>query len=180
MAITKWILDTTHSEIQFKIKHLMISTVTGQFNKFEGSFESEGDNFSTAKALIAVDVKSINTNNEQRDAHLNNDDFFDTKHFPQLTFESKKIEKSDSDHYKIHGILTMRGVSREIVLDGEPSGLIKDPWGNERIGISVEGKVNRKDFGVSFGLLSETGGVALGNEVKLSVNAEFVKQAPAA
>jgi len=176
MKTTKWILDPTHSEIQFKVKHLMISTVTGQFNKFEGTFTSEGANFSTSKAKINVDVTSISTNNEQRDAHLKADDFFDTKNFPNLTFESGKVEKLDEENYKIHGTLMIRGISKEIVLDGELSDTIKDPWGNERIGISIEGKINRKDFGVSFSMLTETGGIALGNEVKFFVNAQFVKQ----
>jgi len=176
MTTTKWVLDTTHSEIQFKVKHLMISTVTGQFNKFEGFFETEEDDFTTAKAYFTADINSISTNNDQRDAHLKHSDFFDAENYPQLTFESEEIERVDDENYKIHGILTLRGVSKKIILDAEWGGTTQDPWGNTRDGFSLNGKINRKDFGVSFGLLTETGGVALGDEVKLLVNAQFVKQ----
>ncbi len=173
---TKWVIDPAHSEIQFKIKHLMISTVTGQFNKFEGTIETEDDDFATAIANFSADVNSISTNNEQRDAHLKNPDFFDADNYPRLTFESRKIEKLDEENYKVHGIFTLRGVSKEIILDAEFGGSVIDPWGNTRVGFSLSGKINRKDFGVSFGLLSETGGVALANEVKLIVNAQFTRQ----
>ena len=177
MATTKWVLDTMHSEIQFKVKHLMISTVSGQFNKFEGSFETEDDNLLSAKASITIDVDSISTNNEQRDQHLKNGDFFDTPNHPQLTFTSDGIKYAGDGAYKIHGTLTLRGVSKEVVFDAEISEVVKDPWGSERIGVTANGKVNRKDFGVSFGLLSETGSVGLGNEVKMNINSQFVKQA---
>ncbi len=179
MKTTKWAIDPTHSEMQFKIKHLMISTVTGQFNKFEGGFESEGEDFTTAKARITADINSISTNNEQRDAHLKASDFFDLANHPQLTFESEKIEKLDAENYKVHGTLTMRGVSKKIILDAELGSITKDPWGNTRAGFSLNGKINRKDFGVSFGMLTETGGIALGEEVKININAQFVKQAVA-
>ena len=179
MTKTKWVIDPTHSEMQFKIKHLMISTVTGQFTKFEGWFETEGNDFSTAKAHITADINSINTNNEQRDVHLKASDFFDIEHHPELTFESVKVEKTDEENYNNYGVLTMRGVSKDIVLDAELGGITKDPWGNTRVGFSLTGKLNRKDFGVSFGMLTETGGIALGEEVKININAQFVKQAVA-
>lgn len=179
MTTTKWVIDPAHSEIQFKIKHLMISTVTGQFNKFEGSVETEGENFDTAKAQFTADINSISTNNEQRDTHLRNSDFFDAENYPQLIFGSRKVEKTDEEEYKIHGILTIRGISKSIVLDAEFGGITKDPWGNTRAGFSVSGKINRKDFGVSFGNLTETGGIALSEDVKILANAQFVKQADA-
>ena len=172
----KWVLDATHSEVQFKIKHLMISTVTGQFGKFEGTVETEDDDFANAKAQFSADIDSISTNNEQRDAHLKNPDFFDAENNPQITFVSDRIEKVVEDNYKIHGILTLKGVSKQIILDAELGGIVQDPFGNTRVGFSVNGKINRKDFGISFGLVSETGGVALSNEVKLLVNAQFIKQ----
>lgn len=178
MATTKWAFDITHSDIQFKIKHLMISTVTGQFTKFEGAVETDGDDFSTAKATFAADINSISTNNEQRDAHLRNGDFFDAENHPQLTFTSDKIEKRDAENYKIYGTLTMKGVSKPIILEGEFGGILaKDPWGLTRVGFAITGKLSRKDFGVSFGLVTDAGGVGLGEEVKLLVNAQFVKQA---
>jgi polyisoprenoid-binding protein YceI len=176
MATTKWAIDPTHSEIQFKIKHLMISTVTGQFNRFEGNIEMEAEDLTTAKAYFTADVNSISTNNEQRDAHLKNNDFFDVENYPQLIFETETVEKADEENYKVHGILTMRGISKNIVMDAEFGGITKDPWGNTRIGFSLTGKINRKDFGVSFGLFTETGGIALSDEVKLLANAQFVQQ----
>lgn len=176
MSTTKWILDPTHSEVQFKVKHLMISTVTGQFNKFEATAETEDEDFTTATARFTADINSISTNNEQRDAHLKNTDFFDAENHPQLIFESTKIEKTGDEEYKINGIITMRGVSKNIVLDAEFGGITKDPWGNTRVGFSLTGKLNRKEFGVSFGMLTETGGIALGEEVKLLLNVQFVKQ----
>jgi len=172
---TTWVMDTIHSDIQFRIKHLLISTVTGQFNQFEGTIETEADDFDTSKAHFSADINSISTNNEQRDAHLKNDDFFDAANFPKLSFETEKTEKVDENNYKIHGIFTLRGVSKKIILDAELGGIVQDPWGNTRAGFSVNGKISRKDFGVSFGL-ADAGGVGLGDEVKMMVNAQFVKQ----
>jgi len=176
MATTKWVIDPTHSEVQFKIKHLMISTVSGQFNQFEGIAETDSDDFTGAKARFSADINSISTNNEQRDEHLKNGDFFDAENHPQLTFETEDIEKIDDEDYKIRGVLTMRGVSRNIELNAEFGGITQDPWGNTRAGFELSGKINRKDFGVSFGMLTETGGIALGEEVKLAASVQFVKQ----
>jgi polyisoprenoid-binding protein YceI len=176
MTTTKWVLDATHSEIQFKVKHLMISTVTGQFNTFEGSIETEEDDFTTAKAHFSADINSISTNNEHRDAHLKNADFFDAENYPQLTFESEKIEQVDDENYKVHGDFTLRGITKKIILDAELGGTTVDPWGNTRVGFAIKGVINRKDFDVSFGLLTDTGGIALSDEVKLLVNVQFVKQ----
>jgi polyisoprenoid-binding protein YceI len=177
MTTTKWAIDPIHSEIQFKVKHLMISNVTGQFNKFKGTVETTGDDFTTAKAQFTADIDSISTNSEQRDAHLQNSDFFDAQNHPQLVFESDKLEMISEDNYKLHGRLTMRGTTKNIVLDAEFGGITQDPWGNTRTGFSISGKINRKDFGVSFGMVSETGGVLLGDEVKISASIQFVKQA---
>jgi polyisoprenoid-binding protein YceI len=176
MSKTQWILDAVHSEMQFKVKHLMITNITGQFNKFEGKVETEGDDFTTAKVHITAEVNSISTNNEQRDGHLQSSEFLDKENYPQLTFESEKMEKVDEDNYKLHGTLTMRGVSKKVVLDAELGGIAKDPWGNTKAGFTITGKINRKDFGVSFSMLTETGGIALGEEVKLNVSAQFTKQ----
>jgi polyisoprenoid-binding protein YceI len=177
MATTKWTLDPTHSEIQFKVKHLMISTVTGSFKQFDGTVETESEDLTTAKVRFNADANSIFTNNEQRDAHLKANDFFDAENHPQLIFESNKLEKIDDEAYKLHGTLTMRGTSKNLVLDVEFGGFVKDPWGNSRAGFSVKGKINRKDFGVSFSMVSETGGILLGEEVKLQAEVQFVKQA---
>jgi polyisoprenoid-binding protein YceI len=172
-----WILDPTHSELQFKIKHLMISTVSGQFNQFKATVETAGDNFTTAKVHFQATVSSISTNNEQRDAHLKAGDFFDTEKYPDILFEGEKMEKIGEDEYKLQGTITVRGVSKKLVLDVEFGGITKDPWGNTRTGFSVTGKINRQDYGMSFGAVSETGGLLLGDEVKINANVQFVKQA---
>ncbi len=174
--IVQWALDASHSEIQFKVRHLMISHVSGQFNTFSGSVETEGDDFESAKIHFTADIDSVSTNNEQRDAHLKNGDFFDLESHPKLNFESTSLEKINEEEYKLYGVLTLRGISKNIVLNVEVGGITKDPWGNTRAGFSVTGKINRQDFGVSFGVVSETGGLLLDNEVKVYANVQFVKQ----
>ena len=175
MATTKWALDPTHSEIQFKVKHLMISKVTGQFQKFSATVETEGDDLATASVDFSADVSSVSTNNEQRDAHLRAGDFFDTENHPYLTFISSKMELINEENYKVYGTLTMKGVSKEEVFNVEFGGMVQDPWGNTRMGVEVSGKINRKDYGVSFSMVSETGGLLLGEDVTLHIQAEFVK-----
>jgi len=179
MANQTWVLDPTHSELQFKIKHLMISTVSGQFNEFKATVKTDEDSFTNAKVHFEAAVDSISTNNEQRDAHLKNGDFFDTEKYPVITFDSERMEKTSEDEYKLHGTLTMRGVSKKIILNAEFGGITKDPWGNTRTGFSVTGKINRQDFGMSFGAVSETGGLLLGDDVKINANVQFVKEAVA-
>ncbi len=177
MANTKWAMDATHAEVHFKVKHMLVSNVTGNFKTFNASVETEGDDMSTAKVHFTADIDSISTNNEQRDGHLKTGDFFDAANHPQLTFDSEKLEKVSGDDYKLHGTLTMRGVSKPVVLNVEYGGMMQDPWGNTRVGFSVAGKINRKDFGVSFNMASETGGILLGEDVAISANVEFVKEA---
>jgi polyisoprenoid-binding protein YceI len=177
MATTKWSIDATHSEVLFKIRHMMVSNVSGQFKQFDASIETEGDNISTAKVRFTADVASISTNNEQRDAHLRNGDFFDAENHPQITFESNELTKTGIDEYTANGTLTMRGVSKPVTLKVEHGGVVQDPWGNTRTGFSISTKINRKDFGVSFSMVSETGGLLLGEDVTISASAEFVKQA---
>ncbi len=174
MATKKWVLDASHSDIQFKVKHLMITTVTGSFNTFSASVETEDDDISTAKIQFNADVNSISTNNAQRDAHLKNSDFFDADVHPKLTFTSSKLEKADGDDYKLYGSLTMRGVSKPVTLNVEFGGIITDPWGNTRAGYTVSGKVDRTAFGVSFGAVSDTGAIMLGHDVSIIANVQFV------
>jgi polyisoprenoid-binding protein YceI len=157
----------------------MISTVTGQFNQFSGTVETDENDFSKAKIEFAAEINSISTNNEQRDAHLKNGDFFDVEKHPQLTFKSDKLEKITDDEYKLSGTLTMRGTGKKVILDVELGGVTQDPWGNTRAGFTITGKINRKDFGVSFGAVTETGSLLLGDEVKIIANVQFVKQAVA-
>ena len=175
MAKTKWTLDPTHAEIQFKVRHMMVSWVTGSFKQFNAEVETDGEDFTTAKVNLSADVNSINTNNEQRDAHLRHGDFFDADNHPQIKFESTKLQKLDDENYQLEGILTMRGTSKPVVLKAEFGGITLDPWGNIRTGFTVNGKINRKDFGVSFSMVSETGGILLGEDVTINANVEFVK-----
>ena len=177
MANQTWVLAPTHSELQFKIKHLMISTGTGQFNQFKATVETDGDDFATANVHFEAVVESISTNNEQRDAHLKNGDFFDAVEYPLITFDSEKMEKISEDEYKLQGTLTLRGVSKKVILNAGFGGITQDPWGNTRTGFSVTGKINRQEFGMSFGVVSETGGLLLGDEVKINANVQFVKEA---
>jgi polyisoprenoid-binding protein YceI len=179
MATTKWVIDPTHSEIHFKVRHLMVSYVTGSFKQFSAEVKTKGEDISTAKVKFTADINSISTNNDQRDAHLRTGDFFDAENHPQLAFESDKLEKTDDENYKLYGTLTIRGNSKKIVLNVEYGGITQDPWGNTRTGFSISGKINRKDFGVSFGMVSETGGVLLGDDVVINANVEFVKEAVA-
>lgn len=177
MANTKWVMDPTHSEVHFKVKHMLVSTVTGHFKTFNATVATEGDDISTAKVHFTADIASISTNNEQRDGHLKTGDFFDADNHPQLTFDSERLEKAAGDDYKLYGTLTMRGVSKQIILNVEFGGIMQDPWGNTRTGFSVAGKINRKDFGVSFSMVSEAGGILLSEDVAISANVEFVKEA---
>ena len=176
MAKTKWLLDPVHSGLQFKIKHLVISNVSGAFKSFNATVETEGEDFSTALINLAAEMASISTNNEQRDAHLRNSDFFEVEKYPELQFKSTKIEKRDSDNYILYGDLTLKGVTKPIHVNVEFNGIAKDPWGGERAGFVVTGKINRSDWGVSFNSILETGGVALSEEVKISSELELVKQ----
>ena len=176
MAITTWILDPTHSEVEFKVKHMMISTVSGKFTKFDAAVQTEDEDFTTAKVSFTVDVDSITTGNEQRDGHLKAPDFFDTPKFPQIKFVATKYENVDNDgSYEIYGDLTIRDVTKQVKLDAEFGGVIKDPWGNTRAGITVSGKINRKEFGLQFHAVTEAGNLVLSDDVRIHVGLEFIR-----
>src|SRR5919107_771974 len=177
MATTKWVLDPTHSELGFKIKHLMISNVSGSLKSFEAEVETQGEDFTTAKINLSADMASISTNNDQRDAHLRNSDFFEVEKYPELKFTSTKLKKTDSDTFALFGDLTLKGVTRPVKLDVEFNGVTKDPWGGERAGFVVTGKINRSDWGVNFNGVLETGGVMLSEEVRITSEIQLVKQA---
>ena len=176
MATTKWALDPSHSEIQFKVKHMMISSITGEFTKFDAVMETEGDDFSSVKATFSADIDSINTKNEQRDGHLKSPDFFDAPAHPQLTFESQKLEKKDDENYILTGNLAIKGVSKPVTLAVVNNGVIKDPYGYNRTGFEVSGKINRKDFGLTWHQVTEAGGLIVSDEIKLIANVEFINQ----
>lgn len=174
---TKWQLDPTHSELGFKIRHLMITNVSGSFRSFSAEVETEDTDFSTAEIDLTAQMDSISTNNEQRDTHLRASDFFDAENYPVLTFKSSRVEKGDEDDaFIVHGDLTLKGVTKPVKLNAEFTGITKDPWGGERAGFIVSGKINRSDWGVNFNAALETGGVVLSEEVKINGEIQLVKQ----
>lgn len=174
MTKTIWKIDPMHSEVQFKVKHLVISTVTGTFNSFEGTLESEGDDFDNARASFALDVDSIDTNVADRDAHLKSDDFFNAEKYPKLAFTGKLKKISDSE-YKLVGPLTIRDVSKEVELSVEYGGSMVDGYGQTKAGFEISGKINRKEFGLKWDMVTEAGGVVVGEDVKLDLNIQLAK-----
>ncbi len=174
MATTIWTIDPTHSEIGFKVKHLMISNVKGSFTAYKATIE--GEDFTNSPIKVKIDAGSISTQNTDRDNHLKSADFFDVENNPAITFEGTSIEKKDDDEYKLTGILTIKEVSKEVKLDVEFGGVNKDPWGNEKMAFEISGKINRKDFGLNWNAALEAGGVLVGEEVKISAEVQFVKQ----
>jgi len=176
MATKQWSLDPSHSEVQFKVKHMMISTVTGEFKQFDVTLNTEGNDFTTAKATFSAPLNAITTKNEQRDNHLKSADFFDAENHPNVTFESESVSKKNDDEYELKGQLTIRGNSRPVTLKVENNGVMKDPWGNTRTGFEISGKISRKDFGLTYNAALETGGVVVGDEVRLLANVELVQQ----
>ncbi len=176
MATSKWVLDPTHSEVHFKVKHLVISTVTGTFKNFEGSLESETEDFTGAKVNFSLDVDSIDTNQSDRDGHLKSADFFDAATYPAITFQSTSFEKS-GDEYTLAGDLTIKDVTKPVTLAVEYGGKATDFYGNEKAGFEVTGKINRKEFGLTWSAVTEAGSIVVGDDIKLIINVQFAKQA---
>lgn len=176
MATTKWALDPTHSELQFKVKHLMITTVTGSIKSFSAELESEGDDFTNASISFSGDISSIDTGNGDRDGHLKSGDFFDAEKYPVISFKSTSVEKDGSD-YVVKGDLTIKDVTKPVKLNAEFGGIATDPWGNTKAGFTLSGKVNRTEFGLTWNAALETGGVMVSEEVKILGELQFVKQA---
>ena len=179
MAI-QWKIDPAHSEIQFKVKHLMITTVTGHFQTFDLEVETETEDFNTTKSIVfTADIDSISTNNAQRDAHLKSADFFDGENHKLLKFVGKKFE-ADGDEGILNGDLTIRGITKPITVKVEVGGTVVDPWGQHKAGFTISGKISRKEFGLTWGAVTEAGHVVVGDEVKIHVEVQLVKQAAAA
>ncbi|RZA01707.1 MAG: polyisoprenoid-binding protein [Sphingobacteriaceae bacterium] len=176
MATTKWVLDPTHSEVQFKVKHLVISTVTGAFKSFEGSLETDSEDFQNAKVNITLDVNSIDTNQEQRDGHLKSGEFFDAEKYPKISFTSTSLTK-DGDDYILIGDLTIKDVTKPVSLDVEYGGSAGDFYGNTKAGFDVTGKINRKEFGLTWDGITEAGAIVVGEDIKLHASVQFAKQA---
>ena len=169
-----WTTDQQHSQFEFAVRHMVVSTVRGHFAEFSIDADIDETDLTKSTGTVAVKTASISTREAQRDAHLASPDFFDAEKFPELTYVVTKIAGADGQ-YTITGDLTIKDVTREVVLDAEISGPVADPWGNSRIGLSATGKINRKDFGLGWNVVTEAGGLLVGDDVKLSIDAEFVK-----
>jgi len=173
---TKWVSDPEHSTLGFKIKHLMISSVSGKFNEFEVITETAEVNFENSQINLTAQVSSLSTDNKKRDQHLLGLDFFNSKEYSTLEFNSTRLEKKKEHSFVLYGKLTMKGVSNDVELLMKQSEIIKDPWGNERVGFTVEGDINRKDWGLDYNAALETGGVMLGDKVTINGEVQLVKQ----
>ena len=176
MSTTKWSIDPTHSEIGFKVKHMMFTNVSGKFLKFDASIEAEDDKFENAKIEFTGAVDSITTANADRDKHLLSADFFDAEKFPEIKFKATSFTKIDEGDYELVGDLTLHGTTKSVKLATEFGGLMKDPWGNTKLALSINGKINRKDWGLNWNSALETGGVLVSEEVRLAIELQFVKQ----
>jgi polyisoprenoid-binding protein YceI len=173
---TNWLIDPMHSEVHFKVKHLVISTVTGTFKSFEGALETSAADFQDASIQFSMDVNSIDTNQEQRDVHLKSADFFDAEQFPKISFKSTSFKK-DGDDYVLTGDLTLKNVTKQVKLDVEFGGVATDFYGNEKAGFELTGKISRKEFGLTWDGITEAGAIVVGDDIKLSMNIQLAKQA---
>ena len=172
-----WEIDAAHSQATFAVRHMMISTVKGHFNVLSGSLHIDEQNPANSWVEAQVEAASIDTRDANRDGHLRSPDFFDAEKYPVITFKSSKVEHIDGDEYKVTGNLTIRDVTKPLVLKAEYTGQNKDPWGNTRAGLTATGKIDRTEFGMTFNTALETGGVMVGNEVKIEIDLEAVNKA---
>lgn len=176
-SASTWQIDPDHTNIQFKVRHLMVSNVKGVFHKFSGMVELDDQDISRSKVTIAIDTASVDTGVAKRDEDLRSDHFFDVAKYPTMMFASRKVDKIGADNLKVTGDLTIHGITREVVLDVEgPSAAIKDPWGGMRRGASAATKINRKDFGLTWNKVLETGGVVVGDDIAINLEVELVKK----
>lgn len=174
MSTTKWAIDPTHSEIGFKVKHMMFTNISGKFGTYDATITTEDDNFENANIEFSADINSINTNNTDRDNHLKSGDFFEAENHPKLTFKATSFTKKGDD-YELEGDLTLKGITKSVKLPTEFSGLMKDPWGNTKVGINISGKINRKDWGLTYNAALEAGGVLIGEDVRLDIEIQLIK-----
>ncbi len=172
---TQWNLDSTHSEIQFKVKHLVISTVTGNFNAFSAHVTQTSTDWENALIEFSADINSINTNNTDRDNHLKSAEFFDAEQFPTLNFKSTSFQAKGNNKFELVGDLTIKGTTKSITLTAELGGEMVDPWGNHKVGFELNGEIVREEFGLTWNAVTEAGGVVVGPVVKLHANVQFVK-----
>lgn len=178
-ATSEWKIDPQHSSAQFSVRHLAISTVRGAFSKVTGTLILDDKDITKSTVDVTIDVTTVDTREPARDNDLRSDKFFDTAHFPTMTFKSKKVEQVASGKLKVTGDLTIRGTTKEVVLDVDgPTAPVKDPWGNQRVAASASSKVNRQDFGVKWNATLDNGGVVVGDDVNITIDAEMIKLAP--
>jgi polyisoprenoid-binding protein YceI len=171
MNKTNWTIDNTHSEVTFKVKHMMISTVSGHFEDFQASVKTDDDSFNNASIEFSAKIDSINTKNKDRDGHLKSDDFFNAEKYPELTFVSKSFNGE-----KLVGDLTIRDVTKEVTLDVDINGIAVDPYGQTKAGFEIKGEINRKDFNLTWSAVTEAGNIVVSDKVKLLIDAQFIKQ----
>jgi polyisoprenoid-binding protein YceI len=172
---TKWVIDTMHSEIGFKVKHLMFSNVRGAFKEFDASIYTTVEDFNTAEIDLWINPASIDTGNGQRDAHLKSADFFDAENFKEINFTGNTFEKDADGNFNLYGDLTIKGFKKQIKLNVEFSGVMKDPWGNEKAIFNINGKINRKDWGLNWNAALETGGVLVSEDVWINCEIQLTK-----
>jgi len=175
-AKTTWVIDPAHSEIAFKVKHLMISNVKGWFTEFSGQLITEGDDFTTAGISFTINPASINSGVSDRDAHLKSPDFFDVENFKEIAFTGGKLISTYENEFDLRGNLVIKGVSQPVQLKAEFGGQMADPWGNIKAGFTLDGKINRKDFGLTWNAALETGGVLVSDEIRLTLEVQLLKQ----
>ncbi len=171
---TKWVIDPVHSELTFKVKHMMITNVKGEFKDF--SIQADGNDLLKSTFAVTIDASSINTNSEQRDAHLRSPDFLDVENHKEISFHSTSFKLKSDDEYELRGMLNIKGIIKEVALKVEFGGISKDPWGSEKAGFSMSGIINRKDWGLNWNAALETGGVLVSDEVKIAGEFQFIKQ----
>jgi polyisoprenoid-binding protein YceI len=180
MAKSIWQIDSAHTEVEFAVKHMMISTVKGRFAEVSGTINLDEADLSGSSVEVDLDVASIDTRQEQRDEHLRSADFFDVENHPKITFRSRRVEAMGGGGFRVVGDLTIRGETREVVLEGTDEGRATDPWGNSKAGFTARTSIDRRDFGLTWNSALETGGVLVGNEIKITLEVQAAKTEPTA
>ncbi|MEM6830426.1 MAG: YceI family protein [Bacteroidota bacterium] len=176
VATKTWEMDPMHSEIHFKVKHMMVSTVTGAFDEFSGKVAAKGEGFENADVSFSAKTASINTRNADRDAHLKSDDFFNAEQYPELSFSSKSFTKKNEEEYELVGDLTIRDVTKEVTLRVLHEGTAVDPYGQNKAGFEITGKINRKDFELKWSAVTEAGSIVVSEEVRLALNVQLIEK----
>lgn len=179
MSTDRWQIDSSHSSIQFTVRHLVVAKVRGQFSRWTGALEAHGSNFAQGSLDVVIDASSIDTGVADRDAHLRSADFFDVERYPEITFKSTAVTQTSDDRLRVDGALTIKGVTREVALDVEILGQAKDPWGNERAAFSATTSIDRREFGLTWNQVLEAGGVMVGDRIEIAIDVEAVRQVAA-